>query len=353
MKLPVRNKSILLILAIFFIGTVEAQNCEEQLVSAQRAYYNGNLEKVISSLSACVQESKMNHEDREDALELLINAHLILKEDSVADFYMNKLLTISPLTETKSSDLVEFRRLHASYDIKPKRNYGLTLGISDPVFRTLQYRSLGSISTENNNYNTKPGIILGFKLDQYLTKNVFVSSGIYFNRFTYDRQELLLTYQQSFIAERLDFINIPIALGYQFQQGNYDYFISGGMAANILLSSKGDLELFGIQSDNSITIIPGIPEKVQSIDLGHQRDGIVFNYLINLGIRRRIGLMGLEVCAQYDIGANNLVDESGRYSNEEVWGKYSYVPDDFKVDSFKLMFSVSRRFYQSEKSGIQ
>ena len=154
------------------------QDCTQQLESAQRAYYDGQLKAVISKLESCVGSNHLTTLEMEAVLRLLINSHLILKEDSVANIYMNKLLTISPLTEAKSSDLVEFQRLHASYNIRPKRSFGFTLGVSDPDFRTLQYRSLGAITKENNDYNTKPGVILGFKLDQYLTKNIFASSGV-------------------------------------------------------------------------------------------------------------------------------------------------------------------------------
>ncbi len=344
------NRYIIISLLSFVAFCSFGQDCTQRLESSQRAYFSGNLKTVISSLKDCVENGDFLREEVQTALKLLINSHLILKEDSLADHYMNQLLIINPLSDLKPDELVEYKRLYASYDVKTKQNIGLIIGMNSPLFTTLQYRSLGSIAAETDTYDTKPGLVLGFKLDHYLTNKVFVSLGVLYNRYAYEQKELLLTYQQSFIEERLDYLNIPIQVGYQLASDNFDYFISGGLAANILISSKADLELFGVQSDNGITIVPGIPEKAQAIDLGHQRDGIVFNYLINFGVRKRIGLIALELSAQYDIGINNLVNPNGRFSETEVWERYSYVPNDFKVDAFKIQFGISRSFYQPLKA---
>ena len=338
---------------IYFFCTittlVSGQDCLRQLEISQRAYYNGSLQEVIAKLTPCIENERFSDTELKSALRLLINASLILKEDSLADMYMFQLLTIDPLAESRSSDLAEFRRLHSTYKVKPKRKIGVLGGISFPSFSTLQYRSLSAIADESGVYDARPGFVVGFKIDHYLNNHLFLGTGVFYNRYAYQQSELLLTYLQSFSKERMDYLNIPLQVGYQLRREKFEYYASAGLAVNLLLSSKADLELFGIQSDNPITIVPGIPEKGQGIDLGHQRSGVVFNYLLNVGIRRTFGLTGLELSAQYDFGANNLVDPSGRYSVDEVWEKYSYVANDFKVDALKIMFGVTYRIYQTTK----
>lgn len=346
----VMNRWIFIASLIILSNQSLGQDCQRYLDEAQRAYFNGNLELVVSSLEECASNNQLNTEDQESALELLINSLLLLNEDEEADKYMLQLLKTNPLYQVRSNELVKFKRLFESYRMKPTYNIGIVAGFASPTYSILQYRSLGSISQESDQYESNPGFAAGVVIDKYLTNRVFFSAGLIYNRYNYQTEEILLTYQKSSIEERLSYINLPIQIGYQLEFSNYEAFISGGIGTNFLLSSKADLELFGIRSEDPITIIPGVPEKVENIDLKHQRSNVIFNYIASLGIRRTIGLYGVEVRAQYDFGLNNLVDEKNRFSNEQVWRTYSYVPNDFKLDAFKIMFGVTRRFSTPVKS---
>lgn len=327
------------------------QSCQENLEDARRAYYNGNLRNVIALLEPCMLGELLDKRDQESGLKLMINSLLILNEDSLADQYMKALLQANPLLESQSNDLAQYQDLHATYEIAKRKNIGLIAGINRASFTTLQYRSLGSIAEEGDEYETKPRVSFGIDYDHYFLRNMFISTGVTYNTYSYKQRELLLTYQQSFIEERLDYLTIPIQLGVEFSRNKMDVFASGGLAANVLLSSHADLELFGVESENDITINPGIPEKEEQIDLRFQRRNVALSGLINVGIRRRFGLIGLEVAAQYEIGLNNLVNESGRFQKEEVWRKFSYVSNDFKMDAFKVFFGVSKRFSTPKKRG--
>lgn len=344
------NRWIFIASLIILSNQSLGQDCQRNLDEAQRAYYNGNLEIVVSTLQECVSNNQLNTEDHESALELLINSLLLLNEDEEADKYMLQLLKINPLYKVRSNELVKFKRLFESYRMKPTYNIGIVAGFTSPSYSILQYRSLGSISQESDQYESNPGFAAGVVVDKYLTNRVFLSVGLFYNRYNYQTDEILLTYQRSSIEERLSYLNLPIQIGYQMEFKNYQVFISGGIGTSFLISSKADLELFGISSEDPITIIPGVPEKVENIDLKHQRSTITFNYVASLGIRREIGLYGVEIRAQYDFGLNNLVDEENRFSNEDVWRTYSYVPNDFKLDALKVMFGVTRRFSTPVKS---
>ena len=105
------KKAIILICSgITLTFLANAQDCRMQLENANRAFYDGNFEEIEVLLGGCY--SSLDGGDREEALELLINASLMLNEDERADGYMNELLSLNPIYQPNSSDLVEFQRLH-------------------------------------------------------------------------------------------------------------------------------------------------------------------------------------------------------------------------------------------------
>ena len=324
-----------------------SQDCLDNLQEAKRAYFNGDFDQVLT-LEGCY--TTLDSEYKKEAMELLINAHLVLDNNQVADQYMEELLTEFPLYQSRSTDLIEFQELHKTYEIKTKWNVGAFAGINIPDFHIMQYRSLASITEETSGYSNDLGVSLGINAQRMLWKKLFVSGSLIYQQFGYSQKETIMTFQDVFISEKLNYISTPIQIGYEFFKSNIKVYISGGVSPHFLISAKGDIELFGIEPDQTTTLT-GIPRKVQGYDLTDQRNRVTLNYVAGLGVKRSFGLYAVELAFHYEFGLSNLVNEEKRFTDENLWRTYSYVPDDFKIDYVRITLGVVKSFVYPKKLG--
>ena len=342
------NKWISILLVSASVQTCLAQNCDEQLNTAQRAYYDGNLNLVISSIERCVSNKQFNREDQEAALKLLVNSYLILNEDSLADSAMANLLNQFPLTRVRSTDLVEFKRLHGSYDIRPKINFGIQVGFNSPDFEVMQYRSYASFREEPSDYRTTIAPSVGVSGDYAIWKNLFVSVGLIYQNHQLSFNEILLDLQELRVRESIHSLHTPLLLKYVVNFEPVSFFAAAGVSGSFILSSKADLTLFELDREFPPPIF-GNSGQEEDYTLTFQRRALNFNYALGAGIQKQFGFYALEAGIYYDYGLNNLVKTSERYSEEFLLQKFSYVPDDFKMNHYRFTVGIYRKIFKSEK----
>ncbi|MFY0627257.1 MAG: PorT family protein [Reichenbachiella sp.] len=343
------NKYWISISVFYLVVSFECfgQSCNQNLTEAKRSFFDGQFDKINILIADCYQH-QLNKSDKIDALELLINANLMLNKKQKADQYLNELLTLEPLYETSESDLIEFKELHNSYSIKTKFNIGFQLGANFPKYQVLQYNSIASITEEPNNYESNIGLVIGLKGEWFFWKNFFISSSVLYQSFNYNQQETIMGFQDVFVSEKMNVLVLPFQLGYEFSTPILNIFINAGISPHLLLSSKANLELFGIDSEQRTTLT-GIPRKATDYDISNQRKNATLNYVFGGGIRKNFGLYAVEISAFYEYGLNNLIEESERYSDQNLWRTYSYVPDDFKMDHFKISLGIIKSFVYPKK----
>lgn len=343
-----KNKLILCAVASFCLRVGTAQSCEEKLDRAQRAYFNGNLEQVINSLSNCITNSQFGREDHEDALKLLINSHLILNEDELADGYMTKLLHHFPLTRIRSTDLVEFKRLYDSYDIRPKANFGFKLGFNSPDFEIMQYRSYASFREEPLNYESVIAPSIGIAGEYVIWNNLFIGGSLLYQNHRLSFNEVLLDLQELKVRESMHLLHIPVVLKYTINIKPVTFFVSGGFNSQIIISSKADLTILELDRDFPPPIF-GSSGQIEDYELTFQRNRLNFSYTFGAGLRKQLGQNALEVGVYYDYGLNNLARAEERYSDQLLLTKFSYVPDDFKMNHYRFTLAAYRTIFKSKK----
>jgi hypothetical protein len=261
---------------------------------------------------------------------------------------MLQLLKIRPQYKTRTTDLVEFKQLQESYDIKTRFNLSLFAGMNNPEFQVMQYRSIASETLEPGSYESNIGANLGIGFDWRLVDEFYISIAALYQRNSYSYTETILDYQDVSVIERLDFLNTPVLLRYQLSYSDYQLILSAGMSAHWLLVSRGDIELFGRQS-GSRTILNGIPEKTIDYNLSEQRNKVNLNYVLGAAIRRKFGLTAIELAFNYEYGLNNLVIGEERFSNEDLYRTYSYIPDDFKMNQWRISVGIIQSFVYPKK----
>lgn len=338
--------SIIAVLSFISISLL-GQNCTENLIEARQSFQNGRFDRIETLLASCMEDYE-NVADRLEAHELLIKSALMSDQASLADSLMMNLLIDFPLYEARSTELLEFRTLYDSYRIKRNFNLAFHIGLNAPSFSVMQYRSYGSIVQETSGYEPKLGYSIGTELDWNFNERFFASGGLFLQSSKYESEELILDFQNVFIAERISYLKVPLQLGIRFPVKGVEFYGQGGLAGNLLLSSKADLELFGVDPDFP-TPLTGLAKKVQGYKLNKQRKSVFWNYLVTLGAQKTYGLYALDISVQYDFGLNNLVQEEERFSDPHLLETYSYVSDDFKLDNIQFRIGVSRHLVKPEK----
>lgn len=336
-----------MVIALNLIGSMLlAQDCARNLIEARQAYYNGEFVRVVSLLK-CLPELD-NEEDLADALELQVNANLLLGNKEDADAGMLHLLTEKPFYKPRTTDLVKYEQLFESYEIVKKFDFTFFLGSNSPQYHVLQYRSYSSITEEPEDYETSVGLLLGFGADLMITQNLYLSTGLTYQTSSYNYTEGIMDFQQVGVNEKFQHLSFPLLGGFQWKIGPFDAFVVGGGSLHFLLTARGDIELFG-QNPEITTPLNGLARKITNQDLSGQKRVLIPSYTAGLGLRRNIGLYGVSLSLHYDFGLRNVIDADKRYTDVKLQQEYSYIADDFKVDYLQLKFGFTRHILYPKK----
>jgi hypothetical protein len=336
-------KSLFIILLISLSYSVSfAQNCQQYLSDATRAYYNGQLREVESSLEGCLKD--LEKEDRFDALKLLVNTSLLLNEDEKADGFMKELLALNPQYTLRKDDLVEFRNLFNEYEIISKYTFGINGGIMRPDYRIVKHQSYSGDVDEPEDYNESMGYIIGFTGNIRLYNNFYFSTSVLFDQRGYEQQETILNLQVVKSTLREYRLNIPLQIKYIYPAWKIKPFVSGGYSYHYLLRSEGDLEHFSLKPE--FTGIPiGVPYSKDGYDLTNLMRRSTFNWVVNTGIQIPTqGRFLLELKFTYERGLHNLIEEENRFSDPILLEDFAYVPDDVKMSSWMFSLSFTRNY---------
>lgn len=323
------------------------QECDQQLNSARRAYYSGNLESVIDHLSNCIQHGGIAQEDQEEALKLLINSYLILHQDSMADHNMQKLLQSFPLTRVRSSDLVQYKRLFDTYEVLPHLNMGFLIGLNISDFEIMQYRSYASFREEPDDYDSQIAPSMGISGEYRLWKDLYLALSLVYQNHKLSFGEVLLDLQELKVRESMHYLYTPLVLKYVIDTKPVSFYLAGGINPHFVLSSKADFTILELDRDFPPPIF-GNSAQVENYNLAFQRRKANYSYTIGLGLKKQVGHHALEIGAYYDYGLNNLVQTEERYTNEFLLKKFSYVPDDFKMNNYRFVVGIYRTLFMSK-----
>lgn len=335
-------KMILVLFWMLHWGRSEGQvDCNVNLESARRAYYLGDFNQVQTLLTNCVQGT-MVKDLKKEGLKLLTNTNLILQEDEQARLYMALFLELEPNYSPNTGDLDEFRRLHEKFVIKTRYTLGITFGLAAPNYNIMRYHSIASLSDQPEDYINKIGFTTGITLDQRIFDNLFINGSINYLQYGYSQQETIQGYQRVSIAEKQQFLTLPIHLKYIPSLGRINPFISAGGGGRYLLAASGDIDHIPLPIYSPFNL--GDPISVEEYDLNDQRIRWTWFYSASAGAQYYFGDWILELSAVYQYGFNNLTKNSRRYSDQVLFEDLAYVPDDFKLNDFQLKIGILRNF---------
>lgn len=332
------------LLSIPLIG----QDCVQNLDEARRSYFNGEFQSVLQSLNKDCLNNGLSGSEKTDALRLIIQSHLMVNNDSLANIYTKDLYQHDPMYESRSTDIAEFRRLVKSFDVKTRFKIGLSIGVNFPQFKIMQYQSYASKVDEPENYESDAGLSTGLNIEVPVYKAVSIMSGVLYQTFTYFQSEIILDYQEVSVREKLKYFTFPMALKWKIEKWKLKPFVTAGFNFHRLIKSTADISLLTLSQDSPVPYT-GIPQLVNGYDISLQRKNWTTNYLFGGGIAKSFGLNEFELAVYYEHGKNNLVEVHNRYADPIPYRTYSYVSDDFKMNHVSIMVSFTHSFVKPKK----
>jgi len=322
------------------------EDCQQKLEEANRAYYNGQLSEIESILGSCVQ-SGFDKPDKQDALKLLINSSLVLAEDERADTYMAQFLVLNPQYELREVDLVEFRKLYSTYEIKTQYTLGLSGGILLPDYVIMRHHSYGGQAEQPSDYQENTGFSVGATGDLRLYKDIYWNWSVLYTYRSFKQEEIILGYQKVASHEREYLLDIPLQARYIFDLPRYRPFVGFGYALHILLKAKGDIDHLPLQPE--FPTIIGVPFSTDGYNLTDQRKRYAHNWVASAGMQVAFDLFLAEFRIMYERGLTNLVNSGARHTDRELLDTYAYVPDDYKVNSLTVSLVLVRNILKPKK----
>lgn len=337
------NKILPLLLSFLTAGTaLFGQSCDSKLEEANRAYYNGEFNTVLTLLEPCAA-SMSTKELRVEAYSLLSQSAIMIQNDSLAESNALNTLKEDPFYTPKSTSLRLYQQIHENFVIRNYLNLGYSMGFNNSSFSILDYHSYASITDEPTEYESFTGFNLNIWASYFILYDFYLRTGLSYQQHEFFQEEIIFDYQSVSSRETYRYLSIPLQLEYQFSKWKLKPFVNGGFSYHMLTSATADIQNSPLEGG-----IPnpfaGVTRSLENYDVSDQRTTGNWNLLLGGGLRYQIKHFSFEASIYYENGENNLVDETKRFDDEMLYSDYSYLSDDFKLRQLSFNLGIVYSF---------
>jgi hypothetical protein len=319
----------------------DAQNlCSQTLKKAQKEYDEGRLTEVSGILQSCLKDG-FTHDQKLQAYRLLILTDLFSDQPDSAEQNLLHLLKEDPEYKINPSvDPAEFVTLYNSYNTSAVISIGLVGGINQS-----QAHVRNAFSTDNANnkatYLPHIGFQAGALADIKLYKNLQLTAGVLVERKTYEYKNLLFNYSNLDMKEQQLWMEIPLALKYNFGKRKLIPYLYSGGSFNLLLSSTGNIKRVSINGDNDAS--------GPNVTLTNLRNKINYCAVFGTGLRYKLGYGYLNLDFKYSLGLTNVANSKNRYSDANLLYYYGYIDSNFTLNNLFISVGYFKSFYKPKK----
>jgi hypothetical protein len=319
-----------------------AQNlCSQNLKKAQKEHDEGRLTEVPGILESCLKEG-FTKEQKLQGYRLLILTYLFTDEPSLADENLLLLLKVDPEYKINPGvDPVEFVTLFNQYNTSAVISIGLVGGVNQS--RAHLDRTFAT-DNSNNKATYKPhiGFQAGLSADILLKKAFQINTGVQIAQKKYEYSNTMFNYTTLNLQESQLWLELPLALKYNFGYKNKLVpYVYSGAAMALFLSSSGTLTRVSTSGDNNAS-----GPNVSLTDLRNKLNSSAF---AGAGIKYKLGYGYINLDLKYAIGLKDIANPDKRYSNNELVYFYGYIDSDFKLNNFYVSVGYFKSFYKPKK----
>ena len=333
--------SLILILVFFGSFDLNAQeNCSLNLMKAQKLYEDGVIEQIPQILQPCINEGFTNDE-RVQAMKLIILSYLFDNNEKEAENTMLIFIKNFPDYECLATDQAEFIQLFKTYQKIPTYAIGAMVGSNlSLVHPTNLFGTNGEVGEYTSNGMGFQG---GISYRKYYSPKYELNIEALFssNSYQFVNSNLSGGNKVTF-SEKQSYIQLPITGIYNPKTfGDFSPFLRGGLNFGFLISSNAD-----IKRENSAL---NISVSESGTDWYSHRNTFQLFGVLGCGVTYNLKNSFLVLDLRYNLGFMNQVNNANRNTNQDLFFKYLYNENEFKLNSFAISISYYFRFFKTQK----
>jgi hypothetical protein len=337
----IRSLSLGVLIIFINYSCVDAQNlCSQNLKKAQKEYDEGRLTEVAGILESCLKDG-FTKDQKLQAYRLLILTNIFSDEPGMAEQNLLHLLKEDPEYKINPAvDPAEFITLYNSYNTSAVISIGLVGGINQS---RAHVRNAFSTDNANNKATYLPhiGFQAGAMADIKLYKNLQLTTGVLAESKTYEYKNLLFNYSNLDMNEQQLWMELPLALKYNFGKRKLIPYLYSGGSFNLLLSSTGNFKRVSINGDNDAS--------GPNVTLTSLRNKINYYAVFGTGLRYKLGYGYLNLDIKYSMGLTNIANSKNRYSDPNLLYYYGYIDSNFTLNNLFISVGYFKSFYKPKK----
>lgn len=317
------------------------------LKEAKELYEQGQIEDIPKMLTECMQ-SGFTRAQRIEAYKLIIMSYLFDDNQFEAEKVMDDFLKKFPEYEIMPNDPVEFTYLLESYKTSSVYSINLFLGPNYSNARILEpYSALDQNNTTSDNKYGR-GFDIGLGVSRNLIKELNVNMAVFYSSTLISKTDITKSlisgseYQITVKSEEnLKKIDIPLSLTYTFGKGNLNYYARLGGQFSFITKSSLDVER---------TLPDDAPISKTGFDIKDIRTKNYYSLIAGIGLQYKVPRGFLVLDLRYHYGLSKLSVDGDHFKNQELWSKYYYIDDDFKLDYFTINLGYYFTIYSSKRN---
>jgi hypothetical protein len=376
------KKTILILIACFWVFQSQAQNCNELYKQALQKYQNGDVQAAYDLLQNCLSSrellSKTERDTKGNVYWLSTQSSILLQKNAEAKLYLKKMLSLRPYYEPDKDDLQDVGNMMNELVVRPRVSLRVMTGLTGS-FENLQesyeifVNSSGSFSAPKT-YRTNPqidvvaGAELQFTANRYFSLGLGVSISKERYRYSYgltqgivefdvdeigknvfdtvQTQTYSLTQEYDHLQE-LTYIKFPISLKiHPITIGRFEPYLEIGGYSGLLLGANKtvnttETDFYKVESQTATLEQVETRSDVFTTNIKSKLVLGTYGWFTGAGVNIRIHRTNLFVGARFQFGLNNIVNQSTRYNSDDLTYDFYDIMDDVRINSGQLLVGWS------------
>ncbi|MFC2104648.1 outer membrane beta-barrel protein [Bacteroidota bacterium] len=338
-----RYTSFLILFLISMVSVAQEGSCAFKLEEAESLYETGILDSIPSMLRTCVNNDGFDKEELARAYKLLILTYQFEDYIEMAELTMLKFLKDFPEYELKTTDPVEFKYLHNSFQTIPTFSIGVLVGGNYTFTQIHEGYSTYAISDYSGSYTGNYKIQGGLQLKKYITDQIDINLDVLYTAkgFTYEINEFNET---SEYIESQSILSFPLTGTYTFKYSIYNVinpYVRVGANFDLLLAASAEYTFNKDKPDEYIE---------KGVDVIENRNSYNISAIVGGGLKWNIkmGYIMLDLRYHYNFLYNNI--EEDRLIDQQYPYQASYVDDNHSLHNLFFSAGFVYPFYKTKQS---
>ena len=344
---------LLLFSLCLLVGFLPAQTnqCESNLVEAQRLYREGNLEQIDELLLGCLSDDGFTKSNKADAYKLLCLVSIYEDDREKAVEYMKSFLYTDPEYNLSSTDEPEFVNLYEEFRTEPIFSLGIIAG-GNWTFPSLLLNGKNGVHTfDENSNNYSPGGVafqFGVKFSKHLNKHLMLDVDFMYQQLKYLYNEQFFSegasnFTDLTVEETQNWISMPIRLAYDL---NHEKTTSPYFAVGVTPGFLTSMETSLTRDYLNTSYNENADIEANTDDLLAHRNRFNTWGFLESGINVRIPHGSICVSARYSMALLNQLKANTKYNDHQFMYEFYYIEDDMRLNNLQVFVSYVYKIYK-------